>query len=196
MDDTKRPPLQGLFAKVTEFKVQLKEMRLQLHPATMRAANAHKTPANAHKTPADAELQAVLLELQAENTDLKSKISELLGVRQTTEPVSSVSLQTGLSSFENPRERHPMNADQQDRVSASRQDEGVSSKTDESLHSDLVNGRLQGITCMDIAWTNGFGDTCKENAKSGIQPDWEDETGVRADVACCKFGGGSKRITA
>jgi len=192
MDDTTRPPLQtsGLFAMVTEFKMQLKEMKLKLDPATAKAHRApvdtgHTAPADTeHTAPADTEqeLQAVLLELQAENTDLKGSEKGQRILKEYFLRVQAV-LQAGLSSFENPREQHPLTTEQQDRVSASRQDERVLSKTDESH-------------CTDIPWTNGFGDTCKEIEVSGIQFDWEDLKGVRADVACCKFGGGSKSITA
>merc|ERR1711966_204213 len=53
--------------------------------------------------------------------------------------------------------------------------------------------RLLGDGCVDdTAWINNHGHSCKVIAANvDAKPDWISKSGVRADVACCKFGGGS-----
>jgi hypothetical protein len=47
--------------------------------------------------------------------------------------------------------------------------------------------------CEDKPWLNGHGHTCADIATDiWAQGDWTDTNGVRADEACCKFGGGDK----
>ena len=48
--------------------------------------------------------------------------------------------------------------------------------------------------CKDLPWLNNHGHTCADIAKDKwAKPDWTDKKGVRADAACCKFGGGSTK---
>ena len=47
--------------------------------------------------------------------------------------------------------------------------------------------------CEDKPWLNGHGHTCADiSTDPWAQGDWTDTNGVRADEACCKFGGGDK----
>ena len=47
--------------------------------------------------------------------------------------------------------------------------------------------------CVDKEWVNNHGHNCAIIAKDPhAKGDWIDKNGVRADVACCKFGGGDK----
>merc|ERR1712072_270842 len=53
--------------------------------------------------------------------------------------------------------------------------------------------KSEGRRCQDKPWRNGHGHDCKMIAKNPhAKGDWSDTKGVRADVACCKFGGGMK----
>ena len=45
--------------------------------------------------------------------------------------------------------------------------------------------------CTDLPWVNSHGHNCTDIwADMNSQGDWTDTNGVRADEACCKFGGG------
>ena len=47
--------------------------------------------------------------------------------------------------------------------------------------------------CEDLMWLNSFGHTCADIATDPhAQGDWTDTNGMRADEACCKFGGGMR----
>ena len=48
------------------------------------------------------------------------------------------------------------------------------------------------MDCVDKPWTNGFGHNCDDLAKNEhAGPNWLATNGVRADEACCIFGGGN-----
>ena len=47
--------------------------------------------------------------------------------------------------------------------------------------------------CVDKPWLNNHGHDCAFISKDKwAKGDWTDKNGVRADVACCKFGGGER----
>ena len=50
-----------------------------------------------------------------------------------------------------------------------------------------------GTDCVDKPWVNNHGHDCAIiSTDPHAKGDWVDTKGVRADEACCKFGGGTK----
>ena len=83
------------------------------------------------------------------------------------------------------------NAIQLDDIDAYQMDQFA--QLDEMPVRKVTKTAVKPGACKDKPWVNNHGHTCADIAKDPhAKGDWISSKGVRADVACCKFGGGNR----
>jgi hypothetical protein len=54
---------------------------------------------------------------------------------------------------------------------------------------------LETESCVDLPWLNNHGHDCAIiSTDPNANGDWTDKNGVKASEACCKFGGGDRKL--